>query len=224
MEERGNHRLYDITDTMMQVQSAVINKVDKTMRTQLQGLPANQQSNIFRLKQGSETPVYRSARGHQPILSSKQFFGPDPWVRPMGKKLETSWWQSFQHGQSEDRLLVVPANGDAERSSLVSAYWVHEPIEDVFDEVKDGGRPITDRQPEKGGPLNSFVAGPEPGSDSRFGETRYYRHNDPDVRWTVSIGELRQFWVDATDLEPVTPSQVSTYVNQDSPNGNQKPK
>ncbi len=224
MEDRASRRRYDITDTIMQVQNAVVSKVDKTMRAKLQGLPAAQQSNVFRLKQGSETPVYRSARGHQPILSSKQLFGSDPWVRPTGKKFETSWWQSFQHGQSDDRLLVVPANGDAERSAQVSAYWVHEPIEDVFDEVKEGGRSITDRQPADGGPLNSFVAGPEPNGDSRFGETRYFRHPDPDVRWTEAIGELRQFWVNASDLEPVSQSQVSTYINQDSPDGNQKPK
>lgn len=212
IEDRANRRRYDVTDIILQIQSTVLNQVDSSMRSQMKGLSAAQQGHVFRLKHGSETPVYRSARGRQPILSSQQFFGPDPWVRPTGKQLETSWWQSFQRRQTDDRLLVVPANGDAERSSLVSAYWVQQPIEDVFDEVRDGKREIKDRQPRDGKILNSFVAGPEPGDNSRFGDTRYYRHYDPDVRWTVAIGELRQFWIDASELEAVPQAEIANYL------------
>jgi hypothetical protein len=87
---------------------------------------------------------------------------------------------------------------------------VKQPIEDTFDEIQREGRPILDRQPPEG-MLQSFVAGPEPGH-SRFGETRYYRHGDPDVRWTVAIGELREFWVAADDLVAVAPTEVEAYA------------
>jgi hypothetical protein len=32
------------------------------------------------------------------------------------------------------------------------------------------------------------------------------------MRWTVAIGELRQFWVKASDLEPVSPTDIEAYI------------
>ena len=92
----------------------------------------------------------------------------------------------------------------ATRAAIVSTYVVKKTPDEVLDEVREGNRPILSRSPPEGeGDVVSFVAGPEPGN-SRFGETRYYRHpNWPDVRWTAAIGELHQFWVDSRDLEPV---------------------
>ena len=64
------------------------------------------------------------------------------------------------------------------------------------------------------GPINSFVAGPEPEIRSRFGATRYYRHQDPNIRWTIAIGELHEFWVEAKDLEPVSAADVQSYLQR----------
>lgn len=89
----------------------------------------------------------------------------------------------MRYGQSTERVLVVPANADAQRSALLSGYVVKQPIEETFREVRDIGRPIIDLEPPAGDNIDTFVAGPERGEDSRFGQTRYYRHpNYPQIR------------------------------------------
>jgi Domain of unknown function (DUF4157) len=203
--DRANQRVYDITDVVVQVQNASLAELGEAMREQTRALPPGQQALIYRLRHGPETPIYRSAGGGQPIITAQQVFGPDPWVRTIGRQQDVGGWFS-----TDIRTLVVPANADAQRVALVSGYYVKQPIEDTYDEVRKAGRPILDRQP-KDGPISSFVAGPEPGV-SRFGQTRYYRHTDPDFRWTVAIGELREFWVKASDLDPVPPADIKAYI------------
>jgi hypothetical protein len=50
-----------------------------------------------------------------------------------------------------------------------------------------------------------------PGSE-RFGVTRYYRHQQHPEIWTVAIGQLNQFWVDADQLIPVLREEVQAYI------------
>jgi hypothetical protein len=204
--DRNNRRVYDITDVITRVRNAALGELDAGMREQTRSLSSPQRRNIFRLRRGAETPIYRSAGGGQPIITSQQIFGPDPWVRTTGRQEDVGGWFS-----TDIRKLVVPANADAQRASLISGYYVKQSIEDTFDEVQEGGRPILDRQPAEGR-INSFVAGPEPGRGSRFGQTRYYRHSDPDFRWTIALGELHEFWVKASDMELVTNTEVENYA------------
>ena len=200
----------DVTDVIAPLGETLLTELDTDMRAKVAALSETERKNIFRLKNGSATTIYRSARGGQPIQSSKQLLGNDPWVRLLGKELEGGVYQWFVRGQYRDRVLVVPANADAKRGAVVSAYEIKKTPDEVLEEVKDGNRPIISREPADGD-VTSFVAGPEPG-ESRFGETRYYRHpNWPDIRHTVAIGELTQFWVDERDLEPVGLPESEAY-------------
>ncbi|MFB9240306.1 DUF4157 domain-containing protein [Massilia antarctica] len=209
-EDRAGRRYHDITDTLLAIRERTLGQLDDEMRAKVRGLPAGEQGNIFRLKSGSATPLFRSASGAQPILSDQQLLGDDPWVRPLGRRVGGGAWNCFMRGNYADRVLVEPANADAQRGTVLSAYAVKRPIDQVLDEVSEAGRPITQRQPPEGR-LDSFVAGPEPGN-SRFGETRYYRHPDMPEQQTAAIGELRQFWVNADDIEPVVAAKVSDYA------------
>jgi Domain of unknown function (DUF4157) len=204
--DREHRRAYDITDLIERLRRAALGELDAAIRAQTAGLTATERASIYRLRNGADTPIYRSAGGGQKILTAQQIFGPDPWVRTTGTRKDVGGWFS-----TDIRVLVVPANGDAQRASLVSGYWVKQRIEDTYDEVRAGGRAILDRQPVEG-PLNSFVAGPEPGSPSRFGQTRYYRPADPDMIWTIAIGELHEFWVKASDLVAVPENEVARYA------------
>lgn len=208
----------DVTDIIAPLGERLLGNLDASMRAQLAGLPEAQRKNIFRLKDGSETPLFRSASGGQPILSDEQLLGNDPWVRPLGTEREGGAWRWFRYGQSKDRVLVAPANADAQRAAEVSAYVIKKTPDEVLEEVQAGNRPIISRSPPEGeGDVVSFVAGPEPG-DSRFGETRYYRHpNWPEVRWTAAIGELHRFWVNAGDLKPVDVDDVDKYAAAPAP-------
>ncbi len=205
--EGDSFHLVEITDIIRSVEKQNLDRLDVTMRTTLRGLPDNTRDNIFRLKGGSETHIFRSANG-QPILNGKQVFGPDPWVRPVGESVSGGLWKWFRRGHYSARLLVEAANADAERSSLVSAYEITQSIDDTLDEAKKGGRSILKRDPEEGH-VESFIAGPGP-EGSRFGTTHYYRSSE-NPQWTVAIGELRQFWVNEDDLEPVPRADVSAY-------------
>lgn len=208
--------LVDVTDVIEPLRERLLGELDASARSQLAGLDEGQRRNVFRLSRGSETPLYRSARGGQPIMSDRQLLGDDPWVRTLGRELEGGAWQWFRRGQWRDRVLVAPANADALRAAQVATYHIKEEPEDVLKEVQKGNRPILRREPADGDVV-SFVAGPEPG-DSRFGETSYYRHpNWPNVRWTVAIGELRQFWVDERYLEPVGLEESEAYAKGAAP-------
>ncbi len=201
----------ELTNILSTLGERLLRQLDAGMRQRVGALSEAQRKQIFRLRRGSETDLYRSARGRQKILSAQQLLGDDPWVRTLGEESEGGVWQSTAHNQYRDRVLVTPANTDAQRSAVVSAYQIYETPDEVLEEVKSGHRPIISRSPADG-EVVSFVAGPEPGN-SRFGETRYYRHpNWPDVRRTVAIGELQQFWVDAQDLEPVELQESEDYA------------
>lgn len=214
--DRDLRQRIDVTDIIAPLGERLLGTLDAGMRAQLAALPEGERHNIYRLKQGSETPLFRSASGGQPILSDQQLLGDDPWVRMLGRSREGGLGRWFFHGQWRDRELVAPANADAQRAAQVSAYVVKKPPPDVLEEVQEGNRPILSRSPPDGD-VESFVAGPEPG-DSRFGETRYYRHpNWPDVRWTAAIGELRQFWVNSRDLEPVGEDDITRYAAGPAP-------
>lgn len=214
--DRDLRQRIDVTDIIAPLGERLLGALDANMRAHVAALPESERHNIFRLKQGSETPLFRSASGGQPILSDQQLLGDDPWVRLLGRSREGGFGRWFFHGQWRDRELVAPANADAQRAAQLSAYVVKKPPPDVLEEVQAGNRPILSRSPPDGD-VESFVAGPEPG-DSRFGETRYYRHpNWPDVRWTAAIGELRQFWVNARDLEPVGEDDVTRYAAGPAP-------
>lgn len=209
--DRDLRQRIDVTDIIAPLGERLLGSLDADMRAQLSGLPEAEKRNIFRLKSGSETPLFRSASGGQPILSDQQLLGNEPWVRMLGREKEGGFGQWFFHGQWPDRVLVTPANADAQRAAQISAYVVKKTPSEVLEEVEAGGRPILSRSPPDGD-VDAFVAGPEPGN-SRFGETRYYRHpNWPDVRWTAAIGELRQFWVNSRDLEPVGVGDVERYA------------
>jgi hypothetical protein len=135
--------------------------------------------------------------GSEPILSASSQLGPNPWVRVLARR--------------SGRARVDAVNADARRAALVSAYQIDSPIDDVLTEVTNGGRPVTSRL-ERYGSLESFVAGPMPG-DSRFGVTRYYRHQQEPRIWTVAIGQLNEFWVDEDDLELVDEATVTASLN-----------
>lgn len=209
--DRDLRQRIDVTDIIAPLGQRLLGSLDAEMRAQLSALPEAERRHIFRLRNGSETPLYRSASGGQPILSDQQLLGDNPWVRTLGRSQEGGLGNWFFHGQWPDRMLVAPANADAQRAAQVSAYVIKKPPPDVLDEVREARRPILSRSPSEG-EVESFVAGPEPGN-SRFGETRYYRHpNWPEPRWTAAIGELRQFWVNSRDLEPVDVEDVNRYA------------
>jgi hypothetical protein len=209
-EERGARIRYDITNTIEQIRDRTLGTLDTAVRARVKALPANERENIFRLRLGNESPTFRSASGNQRILSHQQLFGSDPWVHVVGPRIEGGAWRWFRYGQWRNRVLVEPANADAERASMVSSYEINRSIGDVLDEVQEGGRPIIRRDPKEGR-LESFVAGPEPGV-SRFGETRYYRSPSDERDKTVAMGELHQFWVNSRDLESVAAADISAYA------------
>ncbi|WP_169515774.1 hypothetical protein [Amycolatopsis nigrescens] len=211
--DRAKRRRYDLTDVIAPIRAKALADLDAEMRAEAAGFTATQRHQVFRLKHGAETKIYRAAhkggRGRGPqqrIISSQRLFGPDPWVRVVGPEHDVGGWFS-----TDIRTRVTPANADAERSALVSAYWVGADIDDVLDEVQAAGRPILDRQPKTGRIIESFVAGPKPG-DGRFGATRYYRNPDPTARLTAAVGELNEFWVDRDDLVPVPPAELARYI------------
>jgi hypothetical protein len=184
------------------------------MQAELSGLPPEKLGDVFRLRSGAATPIFRSARGGQPILSDQAYMGPNPWVRTLGRKIEGGAWSWFRYGQGGDRVQVAPANGDALRAAQVAAYRIFKSIDDTLTEVKEGGRPIlSESRPNDR--LEGFVAGPD--AEGRFGITRYYREPNEPNRWTAAIGELHQFWVDADQLEAVGADKVKAYAATPAP-------
>jgi hypothetical protein len=180
----ARRRVIDLTGTIGALRSAAL--------ASLQALSVPATGAVFRLRGGAGTRIYRSRGGRindQPIHNSRQEFGPDPWVRVVIQ------------AATGDRVLVEPSNVDAQRAAMFSRYLVRLPIQEAFDEVVQGGRPILFRGPAQG-PLHRFVAGPDP-AGRRFGTTRY--DADPESGYTLATGELKQFWVDRADLTPVRP-------------------
>jgi hypothetical protein len=210
--DRAKRHRYDLTDIIAPVRDAALAQLDATMRQQAGALNADRRHQVFRLRHGADTPIYRAAHKETPlhlieqqILNSQLLFGPDPWVRVVGPDTDVGLIGK------QFRVRVTPANADAERVSLASSYWVGGDIYDAFEEVTKHGRPILDRQPADGRIIDSFLAGPMPGN-TRFGNTRYYRHPDGAVGRTAAIGELYEFWVERDDLEPIPTAEVERYA------------
>jgi hypothetical protein len=213
---------YDITATIEQIRARTITQTDAQMQAELRGLPPAEIGNIFRLKSGSSASLFRSASGGQELADTRLFLGPNPWVRLVGQERSGGVWRWFRYGQWRDRVLVAPANGDALRAAQLATYRVgKQDIDETLEEVKEGGReilsytrewstPELQRHGVSLGALQGFVAGPDPAG--RFGMTRYARDPaDPEDR-TIAVGELKQFWVNARDLEPVEVLQVLNYA------------
>jgi hypothetical protein len=200
----GLQKEYDITDTIEQIRARTIREGDARMQAELRGLSDAQIGQIYRLKSGPNTTLYRSAgesafRGDQVLVDSQRFMGPDPWVRTLGR-----YWFWNQ------RVLVAPANGDALRAAQLATYWVgRQDIEETLEEVKDGNRPILSES-RIDDRLEGFVAGPDP--EGRFGRTRYVRDPKNPRNWTIAVGELKQFWVDVDELEQVHAVQALNYA------------
>lgn len=206
-----SRRRIDITTIIEAARARAILATDRSERSSLSQLSASERGQVFRLTPGSQTNIFRSAHGSQNIRSSQQLFGPDPWVRPLGARMEGGFLAWFTQGHASDRLLVEPANGDARRGISPASYQIYENIDDVRDEVREGGRAILDEQRVNGN-LQSFVGGPSVGDDNRFGMVRYYIHPS-NPSWSVAIGELNQFWVDASDMELVRAEQITSYLS-----------
>jgi hypothetical protein len=60
--DRDNHVRHDVTDIIVPLGARLLGTLDESMRQSLTALPEAQRRNIFRLKKGSETPLFRSAR------------------------------------------------------------------------------------------------------------------------------------------------------------------
>jgi hypothetical protein len=199
----GRQKEYDITDTIEQVRALTIRRSDAQMEAELRGFPDSAIGNIFCLKSGRNTPLYRSAggswiSGDQRLIDTNLFLGPNPWVRTLGRRYAK--WASLLSGSS--MVLVAPANGDALRAAQLATYRVgRQDIDEALEEVKNGGREVVSESRGPGGRLEGFVAGPD--AAGRFGFTRYFRDREDPENWTAAVGELKQFWVDASELEPV---------------------
>jgi hypothetical protein len=88
--------------------------------------------------------------------------------------------------------------------------------EDVWKEVKEGGREVTPAAlPRFGdGPLDQFTAGPETTGMQRFGFTSYYRNPETPGSRTVAQGAIYKFWVSVDDVTRVKDEDVAAYLNQ----------
>ena len=69
--DRNLRQRIDVTDIVAPLGERLLGSLDVDMRARLAALPERERHNIYRLKQGSETPLFRSASGGQPILSDR---------------------------------------------------------------------------------------------------------------------------------------------------------
>jgi hypothetical protein len=186
---------YEVTDTIERIRSSTLRAVDAEQR----GRAAARGGEIFRLRTAGAR-VYRYSWGI-PVRTSHLFLGAGAWVRPTGRSYQSMLGFT-------DRLQVEPANAEAQEAALNAWYLVKDGLEAVLKEVIAAGRPVLSREPATGR-LIGFAAGPFP---PELGATRYIRHpQNPDYR-SIAIGELRQFWIDRSDLEPVPEKEVTSYA------------
>ena len=199
-----------MTETIEQIRQRTLRQTDERMRAELGQLPEESLGDIYRLKSGRSTQMFRAANG-QPILSASTFLGPNPWVRTLGRSVGGGVWSWFRRGHYQARVLVAPANGDALQAAVNSVYRIFKSIEDTLEEVREGGRPIQSELRDNNGRLMGFIAGPDTASPPRFGITRYERNPEDPENWTAAIGELKQFYVEGNELEPVGGEDVRSY-------------
>jgi len=191
----------EITDTIERIRSNLMRGLDESARAQM---AAKGGAGVYRIR-SSDVTIYRYAKGVRepwrvrhidvPIITASEFSGANMWVREVGDK--------------GDRVHVEPANAEAAGLAQNAWYIVPKAVGDLYDEVEGSGRTIKSRQPADG-PLEGFIAAPLP---PELGYTRYLKHPNPDGgEFTIAMGELRQFWVDRDDLEPVSADQVAAYA------------
>lgn len=206
--QRAGRRI-DLTSVLEPIEERTLASLDSTMQGRVGQLSADERANVFALRAGSATGLFRTqASGwihpRELIHSANFMLGPNPWVHVISRR--DGW------------AYVEAANADAARSAMVSMYTIQKPIDETLEEVEEGGRAILERANGPGDRLQSFVAGPSP-TDARFGgQTRYYRRPDqPDI-WTVAIWQLDRFWVRDGDLVRLDQSVVDQYAAQ-APSG-----
>lgn len=195
---RGVQRIYDITDAIATIQGRTLDTADTALRNRFLARPASERTGrLFRIPTG--TTLYRSQGGllrSQPLLGAGQFLGSNALVREIRRT---------DYLISTDMVFVEPVNSDAYQAVAFAQYSVAGNIEDVWKEVKKGGREVIPAElPSFGdGPLNSFRAGPETTGDKRFGWENYTP--DPEIpgSWTIARGEVRAFWVSSKAIQPV---------------------
>jgi len=198
MAGNAQMKVYDVTATIQELHAKAIRLGNEQIRAELRRLAPNERSTIYRLRLGSQANLYRSQH-KQPITNASSKLGPEPWVRVLGPIIKGG------------RVFVEPANLDTLMAVVNSEYDIDKKIEDVLEEVREGGRAIKSRQPQYG-PLESFVAGPEGPPKARFGETTYRRDPESPYGWTKALGELKKFYVDADELEPISAEKLKAYL------------
>jgi hypothetical protein len=186
----------EITDVIERIRSETLRGVDARMRAE-----RAKGGDVFKLR-SPDVPIYRYSSG-LPIRTSPYFLGSSSWVRPTGVT-----YRSF-FGRT-DRVQVEPANAEAAQAALNAWYLLNNDIDQVYSEVTKAGRKVTSREPrDPRERLNGFTAEAFP---PELGATRYMRHYQLPNLYTIAIGEVRQFWVDRADLEPVAAADVAAYA------------
>ena len=219
-EESGNYfavvnrvsaegvRRYEITEAINQAMAMVLARAESGLRTELDSLPSAQRSGkLFHIH--AHAPIYRSEQGAQIISNATEQMGPSPLVREIGRR-SSNVIQYLWTGYSGSRVQVAPANADAYRAAAYAQYRVYRPIDDVWREVKNAGRSVTPSELPGffSEPLNSFTAGPGQGATTGFGMTNYIRDPENRGQWTIATGEIKSFWVSASDLTLIDEKNV----------------
>ncbi|WP_344095843.1 DUF4157 domain-containing protein, partial [Streptomyces stramineus] len=197
-------REHDITDTVEQIRATTLRGVDEQMRKQA----AEKGGNIFRLR-SKDVTIYRYS-GKVPVVRSGEMFDANSWVREVGPSYRSRLW-------GYDRVKVEPANAAAAQAARNAVYQLQEDIDTVYREVVAANRRVLQREPEKkeSERVERFVADEFTPSDEKstpLGITRYMRDPKNPEMFTVALGELRQFWVERSDLEPVSAEAVAAYA------------
>lgn len=202
--DRTNPKKYDITESIATVRASTVDVADASLRNRLAARPENERrGNLLHVPRG--TALYRSQGGvftRQPLIGAGARLGGHALVREIRRTNNLIL---------SDYVMVEPVNGDAYQAVAFTEYHINRNIEDVWQEVKDGGRKVTPPALPRGldDPLVAFQAGPETSGERRFGETQYTR--DPAIpgKWTVARGEVLAFWVSASALERVDDAEAA---------------
>ncbi|GLQ89929.1 eCIS core domain-containing protein [Dyella flagellata] len=200
---------YEITEAVNQALAMVLARAESGLRNELDALsPAQRKGKLFRMHAGA--PIYRSEQGQQFIQNAAEQMGPAPLVREIGRR-SSNVIQYLWTGYAGTRVQVAPANADAYRSAAYAQYRIYRPIDDVWREVKNAGRSVTPSELPGflSEPLSSFIAGPGQGATTGFGTTNYICDPENRGQWTMATGEIKSFWVSASDLTPIDEKDLS---------------
>ncbi len=200
---------YDITEAVRTVQALTLAAEDERLRERLAARPASERvGRIFRIRRGAM--LHRSQGGMlkgQPLHGAGDQLGGNALVREIRRTDYTF---------STDKVFVEPVNVDAYQAVARATYWVPRPIEEVWQECKDGGREVEPAKlPSFGdGPLRSFRAGPETGREQRFGWTSYQQHPEMPYTATMATGEVRAFWVSVDDITRIDDAEIEQNLRR----------